>query len=574
MGLDAGKVKLAVGDVQVEDRSLRIARMLDAFFNPGGKDAEGKIYDRVHSFKECYIEITGDKRVTGRIENCDRARLAESVGAAFRESVDTAAFSNVLGSSLTRRMVQDYNNVTEYDGYRQIVGTPVPLNDFRTQERVRFGGYGDLATVAQGSAYPALASPTDEKATYAPAKRGGTEDVTLEAIKNDDVGAIRRIPLKMARAAKRTLAKFVFDFVRTNPTIYDSVAFFHASHGNLGSTAFSAAEYGVVRIAMGKQTELNSADRLGIYPAIILYPLDLQEPVWNAFQRNTNLDKTFVQQLNPTLVPVWYWTDTNDWAAFANPNDLQTIELGFLDGQEEPRSSCRTCRTWARCSRTTSSPTRSATSTAATSSTSAAPTRRSCSGRLITPPRPEQHPVSPAASDRRGAEPGSGPRARQPPGEHALETAFKSLYTRIERLALAVAIAAFLSLNVALPPKAEAAVTNYPLGAHVVVIPLHITGAVSATTAGIVKFNMPFACDLVGVGASAQAISGTTNTVDVKLGGVSVLSSAITIAAAGTYTEGTIATTAITDEGVITVDITIAGTSLTHTTVLLTCVRK
>jgi hypothetical protein len=99
----------------------------------------------VHSFKECYIEITGDKRVTGRIENCDRARLAESVGAAFRESLDTTGFSNVLGSSLTRRMVQEYNNVTEYDGWRQ-VGTPVPLNDFRTQERVRFGGYGDLPT--------------------------------------------------------------------------------------------------------------------------------------------------------------------------------------------------------------------------------------------------------------------------------------------------------------------------------------------------------------------------------------------------------------------------------------------
>jgi hypothetical protein len=44
-----------------------------------------------------------------------------------------------------------------------------------------------------------------------------------------------------------------------------------------------------------------------------------------------------VQQLNPTIVPVWYWTDTNDWALFADPNDLQTIELGFLDGQEEPQ---------------------------------------------------------------------------------------------------------------------------------------------------------------------------------------------------------------------------------------------
>jgi hypothetical protein len=332
LGIDKGKVAFAAGDIQVGDRSVAIAAMLDAFFDPAHKD-----HRKVQSFKECYIEITGDRRITGRAEDMDRSRLAESVGEAFREGLDTTAFSNVLGSSITRRMVQDYNNVSEYDGYKLIIGSPVPLSDFRSQERVRFGGYGDLATVSQGAAYPALASPTDEKATYSPAKRGGTEDLTREAIKNDDVGAIRRIPMRMARAAKRTLAKFVFDFIRTNPTIYDSVAFFHASHGNLGSTAFSAAEYGVVRIAMGKQAELSSADRLGIFPALILYPLDLQETVWNAFQRNTNLDKTFVQQLNPTLIPVWYWTDTNDWAAMASPNDLQTIELGFVDGQEEPQ---------------------------------------------------------------------------------------------------------------------------------------------------------------------------------------------------------------------------------------------
>jgi hypothetical protein len=142
-------------------------------------------------------------------------------------------------------------------------------------------------------------------------------------------------------------------------------------------------------------------------------------------------------------------------------------------------------------------------------------------------------------------------------------------------LALAAALAlAIAPLAPQLAPQANAAVTNAPLAAQVVYVPLHITGAISATVTGIAKFNMPMACDLIGVGASSQAIVGTTNTIDVKLGGVSVLSAPITIAAAGTYTEGTITTASITDEGVITVDITIAGTSLTHTTILLTCVRR
>lgn len=142
-----------------------------------------------------------------------------------------------------------------------------------------------------------------------------------------------------------------------------------------------------------------------------------------------------------------------------------------------------------------------------------------------------------------------------------------------------LAVACMLALSAAIltlapTPPVQAAVTNYSTSAQVVFFPFQFSGAYSATAAGAVKFNMPMACDLVGVGASARAISGTTNTIDVKLGGVSVLSAPITIAAAGTYTEGTITTTAITDEGAITIDINIVATSLTDVTVLLTCVRK
>lgn len=156
---------------------------------------------------------------------------------------------------------------------------------------------------------------------------------------------------------------------------------------------------------------------------------------------------------------------------------------------------------------------------------------------------------------------------------------------RLTRTAFLVVLALAFVMASAVAPKpkyapalissAEAAVTNYSVASgQIVYIPLHITGTVSATVAGIAKWNMPMPCDLVGVGASAQAIVGATNTIDVKLGGVSVLSAPITIAAAGTYTEGTITTTAITDEGAITVDVNIVGTSVTHVTVFLTCVRK
>jgi hypothetical protein len=36
------------------------------------------------------------------------------------------------------------------------------------------------------------------------------------------------------------------------------------------------------------------------------------------------------------VIAVWYWTDVNDWCAVADPNDIPTIEIGFMDGNEEP----------------------------------------------------------------------------------------------------------------------------------------------------------------------------------------------------------------------------------------------
>ena len=122
-------------------------------------------------------------------------------------------------------MVAMYNTDDLYSVWRQFTRT-VPVADFRTQRRVRVGGYGEMPTVAEGDVYLSLASPGDEEATYAISKRGGTEDITLEMIANDDVSAVRAVPEKLARAAKRTLSKFALDFLKDNAAIYDGDALF------------------------------------------------------------------------------------------------------------------------------------------------------------------------------------------------------------------------------------------------------------------------------------------------------------------------------------------------------------
>ena len=323
---------LGVGNIQVpglgggrwqggESQEEKFTRMLEAFFDPQHKD-----HKDARSFRECYILITGDRLVTGQMRSATR----------MTEALSTTSWAEVLGNSITRKMIADYRGATDLDMWKKLTGTPVPISDFRNQERARMGGYGDLPTVAEAGPYVALTSPTDENSIYAVTKRGGLETVTLEMIKNDDVGSIQRIPGRLARAAKRTLCKFVLDFIRTNPTVYDTLALFHATHANLGAAALSSATYAAARLAMVKQTEYGSTDAIGVGPKTLWVPPELEETAANLFRRNTNFDQTFIQTLTPDIVPVWYWTDANDWACTADPNDIPLIEIGFLDGEEEP----------------------------------------------------------------------------------------------------------------------------------------------------------------------------------------------------------------------------------------------
>ena len=319
-----GQTKIVMGDGPVDKAKAR----LDAFFDPS-KPAT--------SFRECYIEITGDTKITGRVQDAPR----------LKEALNTGSWTEILGDSITRRMVAEYQ-AQPLTNWRGVVADVVPVSDFRTQRRMRFGGYGNLPTVGQGAPYVALASPTDEEATYAPAKRGGTESVTVEMITNDDVGAVRRIPAKLARAAAQTLHEFVWDFLANNGLVYDGTALAAIGHANLIATALTTTNLGAARLLLKKQADMSSAKRIGLAAKYLIVPTDLEEL---AFQITQSVQvvpdaaipttaaaaaKNFLATQGIRPVVVDYWTDVDNYWVTADPSQSPMIEIGFLSGREEP----------------------------------------------------------------------------------------------------------------------------------------------------------------------------------------------------------------------------------------------
>jgi len=309
-----------------DGRAEKMAKMLDDFFDPK---------QRAMSFRECYIELTGDRQVTGLMQHVDRDRLREAAGGdQYREAISSSTFGDILGDSITRAMIREYGALESYSDWRWMCDV-VPVTDFRTQERTRMGGYGNLPTVAENGAYTALTSPGDEAASYAVTKRGGIETISLETIANDDVGLLRRIPRALATAAGRTLYEFVYAFLDSNSAIYDGKALFHTDHKNLGTAALDATSFAAARLAMKKQAELSSTKRLGITLRHLVIPSDLEETAFDLFVRDTNNDETFVQSRKPKVHVVDHWTDANNWYATADNAQVPLVELGFY-GSEDP----------------------------------------------------------------------------------------------------------------------------------------------------------------------------------------------------------------------------------------------
>jgi hypothetical protein len=319
--LEAGKIdlpRIESGETQAQ----KTDKMLDDFFA-----------GNIGSFRECYVQITGDKDVTGDLRRCDLARMAEATGQ-FREAISSTTFSNALGDSITRALQAEYSTNDLFSDWQYLVDE-TNVRDFRTQERAQIGGYGNLPTVAQAGAYTALSSPGDFKATYAATKRGGTETVTIESIANDDVGLLRRIPIELATAAGMTLYDFVYGFMSNNALIYDGVALFAGGHNNIGTAALSAAAFSAARLRLMNQLKPGSSKRMGLVARHLIVPPELEETAYDLFVRTSNNDETFVQSRKPTIHVCPSFTDTNNWYVTADKRQQALIEIGFY-GSKTP----------------------------------------------------------------------------------------------------------------------------------------------------------------------------------------------------------------------------------------------
>ncbi len=335
-----GYEKPTIGSMVTEAEKVQAAfdRMFDL-------DTDQSKFSGVRGFtsiREAYARVTGDASLGAGISSVSQIgniRVSESapMGRITEADTTTASFSYLLGTSMNKRLLKDYQ---AWPAEWQRFCTIAPVRDFKQQSRVRFGAFGSLPVVAEDTAYTSV-TLTDSAATYVPQKRGNLVTVSREVIINDDLMAVKQIPTKLAVAAAYTLAEFVYGFLSTNPNIYDGSALFTtgAPHSNLGAAALSTAAMQSGITAMREQTNY-AGKRIGLRPRFLVVPPELE---WQSMVvtksagvpgSNNNDINPMLGYLTPIISP--QLASATQWFLIGDPREIDTIEIGFVGGQVNP----------------------------------------------------------------------------------------------------------------------------------------------------------------------------------------------------------------------------------------------
>ncbi len=290
--------------------------------------------------REFYHLLSGDYEMTG-LFNTDRVMLA---------NVNSSTMAGLVANALNKRVV---NMFQAYPKWWEPAVIPEDFTSLQDVRWITLGGFGELPTVPEGGAYNEL-TWDDQTETNPFVKKGGYVNITLEAIDKDDTRRLLAAPQALAQSAWLTLSKDISSIFTSNsgvgPTMSDGVALFHSNHNNVSTGAFSPANWRATKIAMMKQTELNSGERLGALtkPALVWVPTDLEdyavevlgsEGKADTANNNVNVDadgesrSARLDSARRRVISCPLWTDTNSWAAQADPNLYPSIGMGYRYGR-------------------------------------------------------------------------------------------------------------------------------------------------------------------------------------------------------------------------------------------------
>jgi len=241
--------------------------------------------------------------------------------------------------------------------------------DFKAINRIRFSEVANPEVVPENHDYPE--SPmSDAKESYKVEKYGSVFTVSWETVVNDDLDAISRIPAMQGNACRRKQNAAVYGVLTANATMADTGALFNTTaqttaggHSNLAASgaAISVATLNTAFTSMMTMKGLGTTSDaiLNIQPSYLIVPAaaaatalqvvgSIADPsnaaasTEDATRPNFNSNTLNIygpngsRPLRVVAEPVLDGNSTTAWYLAASANQIDTVELSFLQGEESP----------------------------------------------------------------------------------------------------------------------------------------------------------------------------------------------------------------------------------------------
>ncbi|WP_246316612.1 ClpP-like prohead protease/major capsid protein fusion protein [Scandinavium goeteborgense] len=272
--------------------------------------------------------------LTGRsigVSGMDRMGI---VGMAFTHS--SSDFAHILMDAASKSALLGWDEAEEtFDKWTRSGELP----DFKPGNRVGLEAFPSLRQVRPGAEYK-YATLNDSGAVIRLATYGELFSIDRQAIINDDMSFITRIPSSMGRAAKATVGDLVYATLTENAD-FNGEPLFSDDRNNYISGEMNINNLASARSMMKRQ---KSGDRtLNISPAYLLVPT-LQEAYADQIIHSTSVPGEAYNSgiKNPVLnmaeiiaEPRLDEADEHSWYLAARKG-ADTIEVAYLDGNAAP----------------------------------------------------------------------------------------------------------------------------------------------------------------------------------------------------------------------------------------------
>ncbi len=250
----------------------------------------------------------------------------------------TSDFKSIFMDVSNIRVLKSFQAIPQ--NWRPLVNI-VPVSNFKKQYGVALKDAGDFREVKENGEYKETYLK-DVQESFQIAKYGRIISLTFEMITDDDLSLFTKIPQKLGSSAAKVLNKIVWDMIISNPNMSDGYPLFYAGAGNLlDGCDLTSASLADSRAKMRTQKDENG-DPLYVTPKYLVVPTTMETNA-EILLRSTALPEANLSAgvHNPNAGKLEIISDPaldKEGARYlaGDPNQVETVDVGFLRGREEP----------------------------------------------------------------------------------------------------------------------------------------------------------------------------------------------------------------------------------------------